>query len=452
MTSGTALTDPEAILDYLLDTADRTGAEEYEVYLGKSSSLALAAKDGAVEQISRHDELSAAVRLIDQNRLGFSYTTVFTPEAMTGAVTQAAAGMGLSDPQPELALPHPPEEYYPITVGYDHSLTNITLNEKMDRVLEMEAAALDLDPRVEKVRLAEYRESRRRIWLANSNGLSYENAATVFSGYLMVKASQGAEAEMGYESDFSRRYRELNLKAIGRGAAARAISSLGGRKIKTGQATVILENRVASVFLGLLSGSFLADNIQKGKSLLAGKVGRRIMSDSIKLLDDGLYARGVGTSPADAEGVPSQTTVLVNDGLLLGFLYDTVHARRAGVSSTGNAGRTSKTPPGISPSNFVLMAGEKGPQDLADELGDGLLVTEVMGAHTANPISGDFSLGVSGIWLAKGRPVFPVKGMALAGNLLTLFDRVAAVGSDLRLFGSTGAPSLLVEDLILSGL
>jgi PmbA protein len=447
-----ALTDPEAILDYLLDAAGRTGAAEYEVYLVKRGSLALAAKEATIEQIRRHDELSASVRLIDQNRLGFSYTAVFTPEAMNDAVSQAAAGMILSDPQPELALPDPPEESYPLTVGYDHHLTNIPLVEKMDRVLEMEAAALDLDPRVEKVRQAEYRESRYRIWLANSHGLAYDHAGTVFSGNLMVKAVQGDEAEMGYESDFSRRYRELNLKAIGREAAARAISNLGGRKVKTGQAAVILENRVAAVFLGLLSGSFLADNVQKGKSLLAGKVGRQIMSEKMRLVDDGLYVRGLATSPADAEGVPSQTTVLVNGGLLLGFLYDTVHALRAGVTSTGNAGRGSKAPPGVSPSNFILLAGEKSPQDLADELGDGLLVTEIMGAHTANTISGDFSLGFSGIWLANGRPVHPVKGMVLAGNLFRLFDRVAEVGSDLRLFGSTGAPSLLVEDLVLSGL
>ena len=451
MTGDPALSDPEAILDYLLDAAEQTGVPEFEVYLSRSGSLAVAAKDGTIEQIRRHDELSASVRLIDDNRLGFSYTSVFTPEAMNSTVSQAAAGLALSDPQPELALPEPPEEPYPITIGYDHGLTNIPLAEKMDRVLEMEAVALDLDPRVDRVRQAEYREARYRIWMANSNGVTYDHAGTVFSGHLMVKAIRGDEAELGHESDFSRRYRDLNLKAIGREAAARAISSLGGRKVKTGKATVILENRVASVFLRLLSASFLADNVQKGKSLLAGKVGRRVMSEKIRLVDDGLYTRGLATAPADAEGVPHQTTHLVKDGFLMGFLYDTVRARLAGVPSTGNAARASKAPPAISPSNFIIMAGENGPQDLADQLGEGLLITEVMGAHTANPISGDFSLGFSGIWLTNGRPVYPVKGMAVAGNLLTLFQGVAEVGSDLRLFGATGAPSLLVEGLTLSG-
>ena len=214
-----------------------------------------------------------------------------------------------------------------------------------------------------------------------------------------------------------------------------------------------LFNGIFFLFLDILSASFLADNVQKGKSILAGRVGEKIMAENITVVDDGLYPGGLVSSPADAEGVPSQKTILVSEGRLVSFLYDYSRARLDGVASTGNASRGgAASPPGIGPTNLYLAPGAKSPRELADRMGEGLLVTEVMGVHTADPISGDFSLGVSGVWLRAGQPDHPVKGMALAGNIFKMFDQAAEVGSDLRFFGSTGAPSLLIHELTLSGL
>ncbi len=443
---------PEDILSDLMKRAEQTGVESYEVYLVRNSSLAVAAKEGRIDQVRRNDELSAALRLIDRGRLGFSYISVFTPSALERVVSQAGAGAELSDPRAELGLPDPPAGPYPETVGVDPAFFEVSQGEKMSSVLEMEAAARAADPRVERVRQAEYRESEFTVWLANSHGIHYEHSGTVFSGSIMVKAVEGEEAEAGYEADFARVLKNLDLKAIGRSAAKQAVSGLGGRKVRTGRGPILLENRVVAEFLGVLAGSFLAENVQKGKSLLADKMDQKIMSPKLNLVDDGLYPTGLVTAPADAEGTPRQKTVLVRDGVLTAFLYDFPRAQAAGTVSTGNAGRGgAKSPPGVTTTNFMLDPGHKTPEDLARELGEGLLVTEVMGAHTANPISGDFSIGVSGTWIKGGQPDQPVKGMALAGNVLTMFDRVVGIGTDLKFFGSIGAPSLLIEELALSG-
>jgi len=443
---------PDDIVIRLMERADRTGVPEYEVYVVQRRGLAIAAREGRIEQVRRQDELSASLRMIDRGCPGFAYTTVFTNEAFERTVAQARAGARLADAQPGLGLPEPPVRPWPRVNGDDPSMSQVSQQEKMLGVLEMEAAALEVDRRVERVRQAEYRESDTRVWLANSHGLEYQHAASVFTGGIMVKAAQDGEAEMGFESDFSRIYRQLDLKAIGRQAARRALNNLGGRRIGTGGYPVILENRAAADFLGVLAGSFLADHVHKGKSLLAGRKNLPVMAKEINLCDDGLFPGGLATSPADGEGVPCQKTPLIDQGVLKGYLYDTTRARLDGMASTGNAGRGTKSPPGIQVTNFILSPGSKTPQDLAHELGDGLLVTDVMGMHTANAISGDFSVGVSGTWLRSGEPDHPVKGMALAGNILTMFRRVGGVGSDLRLFGTIGAPSLLVEGLTLSGL
>ena len=448
-----AIPRPEEILERLMEAAKNTGVSRYEVFVGRGRTLAIGAKKGQVDQMRRKEEMAASVRLVHEERLGFAYTSSFTPEAIERTAELAAAGVRLTDPQPGLDLPAPPETPWPRTGGYDPAVNQVTQEEKTDRVLEMEAAALETDRRVEKIRRAEYNESEYSVWLANSLGVRYHNSGTVFSGGLSVKVADGSEAEMGGDGDFSRIYERLDLPGIGRSAARRALDRLGGRKIPGGKIPVILENRVTAAFLGVLASSFLADNIRKGKSILAGRVGRKIMADGVTLIDDGLLPGGLGTSPSDAEGVPKQTTVLVQNGVLQGFLYDYTRARAMDCQSTGNAGRGgAKSPPGVGITNFILDPGRKTALELADEVGDGLLVTEAMGVHTADSISGDFSLGVSGMWLKNGRPDHPVKGMALAGNLFTTFERVAERGDDFRLSGSIGAPSVLIEELTLSGL
>ncbi|MEW6266107.1 MAG: TldD/PmbA family protein [Thermodesulfobacteriota bacterium] len=443
---------PEEIIERLLERAGRRGLPEFEVFLLRKDSLAIAAKEGRLDQVRRQDELGAALRMLDRGRLGFAYTTIFTTEALDRTAARAAAAAALTDPQPGLELPDPPDGPWLPGEGPDPEVERTPLEEKIERVLEMERSALEFDPRIERVRLAEYRQTAYSVWLANSRGLGYKHSGTIFSADVLAKAAAGDEAEMGYESDFSLRYAGLDLSALGRAAARRAVMSLGGRRVPSGKTPVILENRVAAAFLGLLTPSFLAENVQKGKSTLAGKLGQTIMSPVINITDDGLYPGGLASSPADGEGAPRRKTPLVEGGRLTGLLYDLTRANREGQVSTGNANRGDyRMPPSLGPSNVILAPGMKSPQDLSQDLSEGLLVTEVMGLHTADAISGDFSLGAAGFKISRGRPEYPVKGLALAGNLFVMFNRVAGVGSDFRLTGATGAPALLIEELIVGG-
>ena len=154
----------------------------------------------------------------------------------------------------------------------------------------------------------------------------------------------------------------------------------------------------------------------------------------------------------DDEGVPSQDTTVLEQGVLKTYLYNTYSAAKDGVESTGNGVRPSFRGALTSGTrNFYIPPGKLSQEELMGQVGRGLYVTSVMGMHTANPISGEFSVGAAGLWIENGRPARPVRGIAIAGNLIDLMKRLVAVGSDLRFYGSVGSPSLVVEGITVSG-
>ena len=183
-------------------------------------------------------------------------------------------------------------------------------------------------------------------------------------------------------------------------------------------------------------------------------MGKDVFSKAIHLEDNGLLEDGVASCPFDAEGTPTQINTLIDNGKLQSYLYDNYYALKsgAGKKSTGSARRGSiKTLPSIGNTNLILKAGKNSKNDLIRTVKKGMYITNVMGLHTANPITGDFSLGASGIWIENGELTKPMKGFAIAGNILTLMQNVIEVGSNTRWFSSIRTPSLLVGNLSIGG-
>jgi PmbA protein len=197
----------------------------------------------------------------------------------------------------------------------------------------------------------------------------------------------------------------------------------------------------------------MGDAVFKGKSLLAGKVGAQIVSSLLTIRDDGTLPKGMATAPFDGEGVAQQNTVVVSDGILQGYLYDTLYAGKMGTVSTGNSARGGvKGLPHLGATNLFIENGCTPAASLIAGIGRGLLLTDLIGMHTANSISGDFSVGAAGFLIENGQIVHPVKGIAIAGNILDLFSTVVQLGDDLRFYSTVGAPSLLVSSMDISGL
>jgi PmbA protein len=459
----------DKIVDEARKIINGKSIDGYEIYFNQSSHFDVESKDGKIETLQTSQYSGMAFRILNHRRMGFSYTTFSNPfppaqknfSGKLNRVIEDAIGSAQatsSDPSfdfaPALKVPPPGLRIF------DETLERISEKAKIERAKSLEESARSIDPqRIKKVRKASYGEVFSKTTLINSRGLQFSYDHTLTSVSVTAVAEGSGESEMGWDFDVGHFFKDLDVEKVGGLAGKKALERLGGKRIPTGVYPVLLRNQVASEFLSLLSRSFLADQVQKGKSPLRGKRGEEFFPSLLSIMDDGLHPKGISSAPIDGEGMPSQRTPLVTQGELTNYLYDRYWANREnrsspvlGVESTGNSRRHGiKSPPGVGISNFFIEPGDLVLPKLMENLFQGVVVEEVMGLHTVDPISGDFSLGCSGDWIEKGKKVHPVKSIAIAGNLFELFKKVIGVGEDLRFFGGVGSPSLLVKELLISG-
>ena len=316
----------------------------------------------------------------------------------------------------------------------------------------IEESARASDERITNVRSASYSEASLFTRLVNSNGVDSIYSGTFFSGSISVVAEQDGESQMGWDINMGHKKTDVEPKLVGSGAARRATALLNAKKAASTRSPAVMENLVAMELLQAFSGAFLGDNVAKGKSMLAKLMGKDVVSKAINIIDDGLLKGGWATALTDGEGVRREKTELINDGRLASFLYDSYWGKISGAKSTGNASRSSyKGVPSIGISNLYIGAGTRGLDELLKTMDTGFFITELMGVHTINTITGEFSLGAQGFRVEGGVLTYPVRGMAISGELLSLFSKVEEVGSDLRFIGGSGAPSLLLSELDISG-
>ncbi|HOI14939.1 MAG TPA: TldD/PmbA family protein [Geobacteraceae bacterium] len=423
----------------------------FEISAGASRNLSLEVKERKIDSFKCSSPVGVSVRILKSQGMGFSYSTSMSDadlERMIDAALVAAENQ-TPDPWHGFSAPSP----FPFVGGlFDEGLAAIDEQEKVRQAMELERLTLAADARVKRVRKASYGESEYEVYIRNSEGVEGGFRGTSVSASVSVVAEEGDDSQMGWDFGFGTHFSDLRVDEIAATAASRALALLGARKIATLRCPVVLDNQVASDILEVLAPSFLAENVLKGKSMLAGRMGKKVFSPCLRIRDNGLLPGGMATAPFDAEGVPQQDTLLVDDGVLGKFLYDGYWARRDGAVSTGNSTRGGvKSPPHLGISNFYIENGSIPAADLVRGIDKGVFITDVMGMHTANPISGDFSVGASGFYVENGVIAYPVKEIALSGNIIDLFGSVEMIGNDLRFFGEVGSPSLRIAALDVSG-
>ena len=426
--------------------------EAFEVMAVGETSLVIEAKRQMVDIYRRSSSLGLGIRVVADGRMGWSATRDLASKEVGLAVQRALDAMRSVGPSEEALIPNPQDPQAGFTERLDRPLGDIPDEDKIRTALALESAAVACDSRISRVWHPRYEERVRHVCVANSKGISVSAARGLASCQLTAVAADGGQQEKAYEFDFSPHFDELDPSALARLAASRAVGKLGGRRLKAGPYPVILESKAASSLVRLLAPSFFADHVQRGKSVLADKRGKKFYSPIVNIVDDGLLPGGFGSFPFDAEGIPKRATVMVGEGVVGEWLYDGARAARDGMESTGNAVRDElRRPPAIGVGNCFLKPGSTDSTSLTKEMGCGLLVTDLLGTHTANPISGDFSFGAEGFIIENGMVDYPIRGVTIAGNVHRLFGQVAGVGNDLRFIGAFGAPSVFVEELMLGG-
>ncbi|GEA19175.1 TldD/PmbA family protein [Moorella sp. E306M] len=449
--------DYQALQKQYLDLAARVvemAAEKgaiAEAYISAGENLSIEVRNQEVEALTTARDQGLGLRVIADQRVGFAFTTDFSPTALELCVEQALANARMATPDEHNCLP---ARYpgYPQLDLFDPEITTTPVEKKIELVREIERQARAYDPRVKITESCSYNDSRYLVVLVNSQGITAAYLAAYCGASTFVVAVENEESQTGFGLAYSLRYKNIDPAKIGREGAARAVRMLGAKRVDTQRAAVVFDPYVATNFLGVIAPALAADAVQKGKSLFRGRVGQQVAAPVVNIIDDGRRPDGIASSPFDGEGVPTQHTVLVEKGVLKCYLHNTYTAARDGVKSTGNGARGSfKTTPEVGTTNFYIEAGSRTPEDIIKEIPRGLYVTEVMGMHTANPISGDFSVGASGLWIENGELTRPVRGVAIAGNIIGLLEGIDAVGNDLTFFGATGAPTVRIASMTISG-
>lgn len=441
------------VIDILASLLRKKGVGSYEIFYSMELGFGAEAQNNGVEALKSRSSSGAGLRVITDGRQGFGFSSVLTPEALSAlcdAATSASAGASVDE---GLCLAVPSVVKTVTEDGlFDETFFTAPSAEKIELALSLERAAMSASPKITRVRKASYSESLQYARVVNSNGVDREKSATFYSSSVTAIAGDNGESQMGWEAGFGHKRSDIDVLSIGRASAENALRMLGAKTIKTMKCPAVIENTVACEFLEALAGSFMADNVHKGKSMLIGKLDTAVASRHVNVWDDGLLKGGWATSAFDAEGVARQKTPLIINGIAIGYLYDTYWGKKDGVKSTGNSARGGfKSLPTPGPSNVYIDKGVSTLKEMLAKLGTGLFVTEVLGAHTVNTVSGEFSLGASGLWVENGKAVYPVRGMVFSGTLLGLFSKIEACGSDLRFMGSVGAPALFVSELEVSG-
>lgn len=428
----------------------RSRETQAEVFLSAGEERSLSRREGERDGVEASESAGAGVRVARDGRVGFAAAGGAGLAEIKELYERALEQLPHAEPDPLRVLPGPQPPAGDDALGatlWDDALFTAPWEAVEERLREAEAAAR-AQARAAKVLRVEYAENRGTVVIAGTSGLFALERGGSAGVSLAVAAEQGAEVQIGEAYRASRMAAGVDFAAAGREAGSRASSLLGARRVKAGRRPVLFEPWVAGEFLELLAELLSADEVQGGRSLLAGRLGQRVASPLVTLRDDPRLPGGLGSGRYDDEGVPTRDKAMISAGVLSGFFYDAFSSARDGAASNGCAYRESYAAlPGPGASNFYLAPGPLTREALIADTKSGLLVAEVLGMHMVDPVSGAFSVGVSGLSIEKGRLAAPVKGAMLSGNLLDLLARVDGVASDLAFQGCLGSPTFRVSSL-----
>ncbi len=441
--------DPLPILESLLAKAKAAGADSADAIFLQGQSLAIGERLGVPEKLERAEEADLGLRVFIGQRQAVVSTGDISPAALARLAERAIAMARAvpEDPYCGLADRAALARDFPDLDCLDPQ--EPAIGELTSRLRAAEAAALAV-PGIANSEGAEAGWMRHEIALATSHGFAGRHATSAFSLSVSVLAKSANGMERDYDFTSATHLADLeDAAAIGERAGHRAVRRLDPRKPKTAKLPIVFEPRIAGGFLGMLASAINGATIARGTSFLKEKLGAAVFAPGIRILDDPHRRRGSRSLPFDAEGLPTRSRAIVEDGILQTWLLDCRSARQLGLLSTGHARRSAGGLPGPGPSNLYLAPGKRSPASLIGDIDSGLYVTETIG-HGVNLVTGDFSRGASGFWIEKGEIAYPVAELTIAGNLAEMFRNLTPA-DDLAFKYGIDAPSLRIEGMTIAG-
>lgn len=418
--------NPEKALKLLSKRAD-----EAEIFFSREVHRKVETKKCEIDVYKENVSSGYGIRVLKDKKMGFAFANKLSEEILEKAVKISC----VAERDEFLSLPE--KQRYKKAGDFDKRILEVEAKEIKEFVGSLLSPCEEYKVQPTSGGIS-WSTIEMEIW--NTRGLHGADRGTSCSCFLSTVAKNG-RASTGFHYAVSRRL-NLDFEVVGREAARLAKESLAAQKIETMTTSVTLKPLAVSELLeNVLLPAFSADSVQRNRSPLGGKQGEKIFSEAIEIIDDGTLKHGLATTSFDAEGVRSQKTALVKNGVLRGYLFDTYTANKGRTKSTGNAERSSYSSlPQIGASNFIITGKGK----LAER---GLVVHGLIGAHTSNPISGDFSVETRNAFL-NGKPV---KKAIISGNIYQLLNSVEGFGKDVTQVSAVSSPSISFKDVRVIG-
>jgi PmbA protein len=436
-----------------LASSARSG-EEVEVYVARGVETDVRAYEGQVESLSSAASSGVGIRVLSGGRQGFAYAGSLDEAVVAETLAEARDNVGFATPDPHVALAVP-DGLSPAALDvWDDGVLRTPTSAKVELALELERRVRGADPRIRQVAAADYGDVAAEMAIATSTGIVAASRRTVCSLAAEAIAGEGAESQTGVGFTAGRGPQDLDLDRAAAEAVERAVRLLGATRARTGRCTVVFDPRVTSTLLAVVSAALSGEAVTKGRSFFADRVGEEVAAAAVTLVDDPTDGRAFGASAYDAEGLACRRNVLVEGGVLSGFVFDTTAARRAGTVSTASAVRGGYASTPVSGCRALLLSpGPLGASEILSEVGEALFVQSVTGVHSGvNTVSGDFSVGAEGLMVRGGVLAEPVREVTIASTLQRMLQSVLHVGADVEwLPGVSAGQTFVIEGMALSG-
>jgi len=451
--------DLESLAADVVALAVRAGASDAEAVVREGDEFSVNVRMGEVETLKESGSRGLGLRVFHGKQSATASTSDLTADGIRQLVEGAMALVKVTEEDRFTGLPEA-AEFGSVTQDlhlYYDDVYSLDGKERIEWARRAEAAALTADPRITNSDGGSFDAATGRIVMANSRGF-VGGYRTSYAGVSAAPLAMDANGKMQRDGWWSsaRSFAHLESpEAVGQEAARRTLRRLGARRVATQRVPIVFAAEVARSLIGSLFEAASGDDIWRSASFLAGKLDDVIAAADINIVDDhtmllGSGAGGYGTSPFDGDGLPSQRTVVVENGVLRNYLLNTYTARKLSMKSTHNASRGLAGTPGVGCGNLYLEPGTLTPEEIISQIPAGFYVTSLMGFGT-NVVTGDYSRGATGLWIENGQITHAVEEVTVACNLGEMFKNVAAIGNDLVFRSAIASPTLRIDGMTVAG-
>lgn len=444
------VTDAMELAQNTVAAAIRAGATQAEAAVSIARRFSAEARDKSITKLEQSTARSLHLRVFVGGRKATLSTSDLTEERVSSAIDAVVAQARHVAADPFAALPEA-EAADTLRDASDLDLFSDDVasreaQEKLDEALSLERRIRELDERINNSNGAHVGDSIATTVLANSNGFAGAYRSTRVHRSVSPVAPDGENKRTASYGSASRRLSDLESAVeVADKAVERTVGLFGARKPKTMRVPVIFERDVAASVLSDLFSAVSAANVAVGNSWLAQRMGERIGSGLVTIVDDGTMPGLLGSSPFDGEGVPTRRTVVFDSGTLRTFLYDTYYARKLEAQSTANSSGG-----GVGPNNFYLQPGTVPLDEIVSKTPRGILVVDTIGFATEHA-SGTYSRGARGFFIENGEIAYPVEEFTIAGTFSQMLAGIDTVANDLRFDAGIVSPSFRVSEMTVSG-